>query len=105
MTITLNRRSNRFSVDAGDTIELQRKESENRDNKWKRCPSIAGSESSQSRLAELAPVEKRAQHYKDDFILDQIDPLRKKSAFAVESEIISESLSRQKSRRPSRGMR
>ncbi|KAI0894218.1 hypothetical protein F4806DRAFT_472470 [Annulohypoxylon nitens] len=105
VTITLNRRSNRFSVDAGDTIELQRKESENRDNKWKRCPSIAGSESSQSRLAELAPVEKRAQHYKDDFILDQIDPLRKKSAFAVESEIISESLSRQKSRRPSRGKR
>ncbi|KAI0886434.1 uncharacterized protein GGS22DRAFT_199708 [Annulohypoxylon maeteangense] len=105
VTITLNRRSNRFSVDAGDTIELQRTASEDRDNKWKRCPSIAGSESSQSRLAELAPVEKRAQHYQDDFILDQIDPLRKKSAFAVESEIISEGLSRQKSRRPSRNKR
>ncbi|KAI1212119.1 uncharacterized protein F4807DRAFT_417604 [Annulohypoxylon truncatum] len=103
VTITLNRRSNGFSVDAGDAIELQRTASEDRDNKWKRCPSMEGSETSQSRLAELAPVEKRAQHYKDDFILDQIDPLRKNSAFAVESEIISEGLSRQKSRRPSRG--
>ncbi|KAI1453230.1 hypothetical protein F4805DRAFT_444380 [Annulohypoxylon moriforme] len=105
VTITLNRRSNRFSIDPGDAIELQRTTSEDRDNKWNRCPSIAGSESSQSRLAELAPVEKRAQHYQDDFILDQIDPLRKKSAFAVESEIVSEGLSRQKSRRPSRNKR
>ncbi|KAI2463888.1 hypothetical protein F4781DRAFT_414858 [Annulohypoxylon bovei var. microspora] len=102
VTITMNRRSKGFSIDACEAIELQRTSSEDRENKWNRCPSRAGSESSQSRLAELAPVEKRAQHYKDDFILDQLDPLRKKSAFAVESEIISEGLRRPKSRRPSR---
>ncbi|KAI0376776.1 hypothetical protein F5Y04DRAFT_285577 [Hypomontagnella monticulosa] len=103
VTITLNRRSNGLSVDAGDTMELQRTASEDRENRWKRCPSITGSESSQSRLAaELAPVEKRTQHYRDDFILDQVDPLRKKGGFVVESEIISDGLRRQKSKRSSR---
>lgn len=90
VTITMNRRSNRFSADANDTIELHRTASEDRENMWKRCPSRTGSESSQSRLAEVAPVEKRTQHYMDDFILDQVDPLRKKGAFVVESEIVSD---------------
>ncbi|KAI1100036.1 hypothetical protein F4804DRAFT_345056 [Jackrogersella minutella] len=99
ITITLNRRSTRFSDDAGDTIELQRTASENRDNKWSRCPSRAGSESSETMLAELAPAAKRTQHYMDDFILDQADPLRKRGAFVVESEIKSGGLGRQKSKR------
>ncbi|KAF3055118.1 hypothetical protein GL218_07726 [Daldinia childiae] len=102
VTITLHRRSNRFSGDVADNIELQRTASEDRENKWKRCPSRAGSESSQSRLAEIAPVEKRTQHYMDDFILNQVDPLRRKGGFVVESEIVSDSLSRQKSKRQSR---
>ncbi|KAI0844270.1 hypothetical protein F5Y00DRAFT_256147 [Daldinia vernicosa] len=102
VTITLHRRSNRSSGDVGDNVELQRTASEDRENKWKRCPSRAGSESSQSRLAEIAPVEKRTQHYMDDFILNQVDPFRKKGAFVVESEIISDGLRRQKSKRQSR---
>ncbi|OTA99600.1 hypothetical protein M426DRAFT_324995 [Hypoxylon sp. CI-4A] len=89
VTITTNRRSNRFSTEPGNTMELQRPTSEDCENRWNRCPSRAGSESSQSRLAELAPVEKRRQHYMDDFILDQVDPLRKKGPFIVESEIMS----------------
>ncbi|XXH02151.1 hypothetical protein Hte_008519 [Hypoxylon texense] len=99
---TRNRRSNRFSDEAGDRIELQRTESEDGGNRWKRCPSRAGSESSQSRLAELAPVEKKPNHYMDDYVLDQVDPLRKKAAFIVESAIVSEGLGRKKSTRHTR---
>ncbi|KAK6956054.1 hypothetical protein Daesc_001324 [Daldinia eschscholtzii] len=102
VTITLNRRSNRFSSDIGDAIQLHHTASEEGGNRWNRCPSRAGSESSQSRLAGLAPVEKKRQHYMDDFILNQVDPLRKKSGFVVESEIISDNLGRQKSRRQSK---
>ncbi|KAI1372507.1 hypothetical protein F4677DRAFT_432442 [Hypoxylon crocopeplum] len=102
VTITLNRRSNRFSADGEDTIELQRTTSENAGNRWNRCPSRAASESSQSRLAEPVPLEKKTQHYRDDFIMDQVDPLRKKGAFIVESEIISDGLRRQRSKRQSR---
>ncbi|KAI0101073.1 hypothetical protein F4814DRAFT_104556 [Daldinia grandis] len=101
VTITLHRRSNGFSSDVADNIELQRTASEDRENKWNRCPSRAGSESSQRRLAEVAPVEKRTRHYMDEFILNQVDPLRKKGSFVVESEIISDSLRRQKSKRQS----
>lgn len=99
---TRNRRSNRFSNDIGDAIELQRTASEARDNRWKRCPSIAGSESSQSRLAEPAPVGKKSGHYMDDYIIDQVDPLRKKGPFIVEAEVVSDGLRRQKSNRQSR---
>ncbi|KAI1800229.1 hypothetical protein F4811DRAFT_540126 [Daldinia bambusicola] len=104
VTITLNRRSSRFSSDVGNAIQLQRTASEDRENTWNRCPSRAGSESSQSRLAELAPVEKRKQHYMDDFIMNQVDPLRKKSGFVVESEIMSDNLNRQKSKRQSKNI-
>lgn len=100
---TRNRRSNRFSEEVGARIELHRTASEDAGNRWNRCPSRAGSESSQSRLAEPKAAEKKSNHYKDDYILDQVDPLRKKAgAFIVESEIVSEGLRRQKSKRLSR---
>ncbi|KAI1137657.1 hypothetical protein F5Y05DRAFT_414215 [Hypoxylon sp. FL0543] len=105
ITITLNRRSARFSGDGCEAIELQHTAGENREtaNGW-RCASRAGSETSQSRLTELEPVhvDKRRQHYMDDFIMDQVDPLREKGAFIVESEIRSDGLRRQKSKRLSR---
>ncbi|KAI1778737.1 hypothetical protein F4818DRAFT_402328 [Hypoxylon cercidicola] len=87
VTITRNRRSNRLSEQVGDRIELQRTGSEGRGSRWKMYPSRPGSESSQSRLAEPASVENKADHYMDDYILDQVDPLRTKGAFFVEAEV------------------
>ncbi|KAI1765667.1 hypothetical protein GGR53DRAFT_465140 [Hypoxylon sp. FL1150] len=102
ITITTRNRRSNFPEDVGDRIELRRTASEDVGNTWKRCPSRAGSESSQSRLAEPVPVGKKQNHYMDDYILDQVDPLRKKGAFLVESAIVSEGLRMQKSKRHSR---
>ncbi len=95
--ITLNRRSHRASSE-DDTIELQSTASEHHDNSWKRCTSRT-SESSETRLAEPHPVEKREHHYRDEFILGQVDPLRGRPAYTVESEISSNTLARQKSKK------
>ncbi|KAI5860941.1 hypothetical protein GGS23DRAFT_578065, partial [Durotheca rogersii] len=93
ITVTRGRRSSRFSaVDCGNAVELQHgagESSRNTESKWLRCSSRAGSETSRSRLAEIRPAEKKTRHYMGDFIQDQVDPLRKKGPFVVESEIVS----------------
>jgi hypothetical protein len=43
-----------------------------------------GSEASR-RLFREASTNERASHYKDEYVMEHVDPLRKKSAMAVES--------------------
>ncbi|CAJ2503364.1 Uu.00g107580.m01.CDS01 [Anthostomella pinea] len=70
-------RAHRFSGDGDDRVELQH--------------SRTGSE------ASLAPLGKQV-HYNDDFVRDQVDPLRQKPSYAVESEITAGGPGKQRSR-------
>ncbi|KAH9905258.1 hypothetical protein F4778DRAFT_698996 [Xylariomycetidae sp. FL2044] len=69
-------RDHRYSDEGYNEIELQHGSEHSR----------AGSETSLNHIPSKQGREKTS-HYLDDFIQDQVDPLRAKTAFAVESEV------------------
>jgi hypothetical protein len=80
-------RERRFS-DKEDEIELSRSGTHSR----------ADSEASQSHL-NITKNGKPTTHYMDDYIMDQVDPLRSKTRMAVSSEVMVKGVERQRSQR------
>lgn len=78
-------RERRFSGDGDDEIELHDGENS--------MHSRAGSVTSQSQMH----LTKKTAHYMDDYVMEQVDPLRMKTS--VSTELISKNLHKKKSMR------
>lgn len=81
-------RERRFS-DKEDEIELSGSGTHSR----------ADSQASQTQLNLLQTAKPTTTHYMDDYIMDQVDPLRSKTSMAVSSEAISKTVERRRSQR------
>lgn len=88
-------RVQRYSTedDADDQIELNNSMGALAHGRSESLHSKAGSETS---IVGMSRPEKKV-HYQDNYVIDQVDPLRRNN-FAVESEVVSQSIKKQRSR-------